>query len=118
MKKVLSLFLAFLFVIGGISMAYAENSSAKLYGTYGDNMLFQQNKDAVFAGTAAAGAQISAELYNAAGELVASGNSTALADGVSLSALNVSPLTQIISPMWGLDPCFSSPTRQGLVQSY
>ena len=62
-------------------MAYAENSSAKLYGTYGDNMLFQQNKDAVFAGTAAAGAQISAELYNAAGELVASGNSTALADG-------------------------------------
>jgi sialate O-acetylesterase len=44
-------------------------------------MLFQQNKDAVFAGTASAGAEISAELYNAAGELVASGNSTALADG-------------------------------------
>ena len=29
---------------------------------------------------------------------------------VSLSALNISPLTQIIAPMWGLDPCFSSPT--------
>ena len=28
----------------------------------------------------------------------------------SLSALNVSPLTQTIAPMWGLDPCFSSPT--------
>ena len=27
---------------------------------------------------------------------------------VSLSALNVSPLTQTIALMWGLDPCFSS----------
>ena len=31
---------------------------------------------------------------------------------VSLSALNVSPLTQTIAPLWGLDPCFRSPTRQ------
>ena len=30
---------------------------------------------------------------------------------VSLSALNVLPLTQTIVPMWQLDPCFSSPTR-------
>ena len=89
MKKVLSLFLAFLLVIGGLSIAYAENSSAKLYGTYGNDMLFQQNKDAVFAGTAIPGAEISAELYNATGELAASGNSIALADGtfeVSFSA--------------------------------
>ena len=34
---------------------------------------------------------------------------------VSLSALNVSPLTQTIAPMWGLDPCFSSPTCWGQV---
>ena len=72
MKKILSLFLAFLFAVGGLSVAYAENSSAKLYGTYGDSMLFQQNKDAVFAGTASAGAKITVEMYNAAGELVAS----------------------------------------------
>ena len=32
---------------------------------------------------------------------------------VSLSALNVSPLTQTIAPVWGSDPCFSSTTRQG-----
>ena len=32
---------------------------------------------------------------------------------VTLSALNVSPLTQTITLMWGLDPCFSSPTHQG-----
>ena len=37
---------------------------------------------------------------------------------VSLSALNVCPLTQTIAPMWGLDPAFSSPTHWGQVQSY
>ena len=37
---------------------------------------------------------------------------------VSLSALNVSPLTQTIAPMWGSDPCFSSLTCRGQVQSY
>ena len=36
---------------------------------------------------------------------------------VSLSALNVSPLTQTIAPMWGLPLCFSSSTCQGQVQS-
>ena len=37
---------------------------------------------------------------------------------VSLSALNVSPLSQTVAPMWRLDPCFSSPTHRGQVQSY
>ena len=37
---------------------------------------------------------------------------------VSLSALNFSPLTQTTAPLWGADPCFSSPTHQGQVQSY
>ena len=32
---------------------------------------------------------------------------------VSLSAFNVSPLTQTIAMMWGLDLCFSSPTCWG-----
>ena len=32
---------------------------------------------------------------------------------VSPSALNVSPLTQTIAPLWGSDPCFSSPPGQG-----
>ena len=36
---------------------------------------------------------------------------------VSLSALNVSPLSQTIAPMWGLDSCFGSPTHQRQVQS-
>ena len=37
---------------------------------------------------------------------------------VPLSSLNVSPLTQAIAPVWGSDPCFSSPTLGGQVQSY
>ena len=37
---------------------------------------------------------------------------------VSLSTLNVSPLTQTIAQMWGSDPRFSSPTRWGHVKSY
>ena len=32
---------------------------------------------------------------------------------VSLSALNVSLLTQTMAPLWGLDPCFSSPSHHG-----
>ena len=31
---------------------------------------------------------------------------------------NVSPLTQTVAPVWGLDLCFSSPTHWGQVQSY
>ena len=34
---------------------------------------------------------------------------------VSLSALNVSPLTQTVAQMWGLDPCFPHLPRAGSV---
>ena len=37
---------------------------------------------------------------------------------VSLSALNVSPLTQTIAAMWGSDACSSSPTCWVQIQSY
>ena len=36
---------------------------------------------------------------------------------VSLPALDVSPLTQTVALMWGSDPCFSSPKRQGHTSS-
>ena len=36
----------------------------------------------------------------------------------SLSALNVSPLTQTVALTWGLGPCFSSLICRGQVQSY
>ena len=37
---------------------------------------------------------------------------------VSLSALNASTLTQTVAQLWGSDPCFTSPTCRGQVQSY
>ena len=36
----------------------------------------------------------------------------------SLLASNVSPLIKPIAPVWGSDPCFSSPTHWRQVQSY
>ena len=36
----------------------------------------------------------------------------------SLSALNVSLLTQTVALVWGSDPCLSSLTRQGQIQPY
>lgn len=67
--------------LGYITVANAENTTAELYNIYGNDMLFEQNKDAVFAGTANAGDLISAELYAANGELIASGTNKAKADG-------------------------------------
>ena len=37
-------------------------------------------------------------------------DSHSILSAVSLSTLNASPLTQTVSLMWGLDPCFISPT--------
>ena len=38
---------------------------------------------------------------------------------VSLSALNVSPVTQTVAPLCGFEPCFSScPTHRGQIQSF
>ncbi|MBR4859220.1 MAG: hypothetical protein IKU08_08555 [Clostridia bacterium] len=81
MKKIISIILAVIMISGCALISDAADTSAKLYGTYGDGMLFQQNKDAVFAGIAPSGAVISAELYGKDGNIVASGESTASADG-------------------------------------
>lgn len=81
MKKLISVILSVIILSGCVLMSDAADISAKLYGTYGDGMLFQQNKDAVFAGVAVPGAKISAELYEKSGKLVAGGESTASADG-------------------------------------
>lgn len=81
MKKIISLFLAAVMCFGFISVASAESISASLYNIYGDGMLFEQNKPAVFAGTANEGSEITAELYTADGTLFAKGSSAAKADG-------------------------------------
>ncbi len=81
MKRIISVIVAVIIMLGCVLMSNAADTSASLYGTYGDGMLFQQNKDAVFAGVAQSGAVISAELYDETGNLIASGESTASAEG-------------------------------------
>lgn len=54
--------------------------AARLKNIYGSNMLFQQNRPAIFSGTAPAGSSVKAELMRS-GETVASGKSAAKADG-------------------------------------
>ncbi len=49
-KKLISLILASV-ILGGLCFtAEAENSNARLYTVYGDGMLFEQNKEVIFAG--------------------------------------------------------------------
>ena len=80
-KKILSVILAAVVVLSCFPVAFAADTQASLYTVYGDAMLFEQEKDAVFAGTAADGAEIEVTLYNANNEEISKGTSTA-ADGV------------------------------------
>lgn len=80
-KKIISLLLAVIITAGCVTAASAESASAQLYNVYSDGMLFEQNKEAVFAGTAKANSKITAELYAADGSLAASGEALAKADG-------------------------------------
>lgn len=80
MKKIIAIILSLTMIIGCAVTASAEKSMAKLYNVYGDGMLFEQNKEAVFAGTSKPDSEITAELYNG-DKLVASGKSVALKDG-------------------------------------
>ena len=82
MKKFLSFLLVAPMLLGMLPAAISSAAAtARLYNVYADGMIFQQNADAVFAGTASPGALIRAELKNASGALAASGESIAAADG-------------------------------------
>ena len=82
MKKVLSVLLAAVMLLGLLPAAFSSAAStARLYNVYDDGMIFQQNAEAVFAGTAQPGARIQAQLKDASGAVVASGESAADADG-------------------------------------
>lgn len=82
MKKMLSVLLAAVMLLGLLPAAFSSAAStARLYNVYDDGMIFQQNAEAVFAGTAQPGARIQAQLKDASGAVVASGESAADADG-------------------------------------
>lgn len=82
MKKIISLILVAALCLGFALNVHAEDPQASLYANiYGDGMLFEQNKHAVFAGEAKSGTAITAELYSADGALCAQGSSVADSDG-------------------------------------
>ncbi len=82
MKKIISLILVAALCLSFALNTYAESPEASLYeNIYGDGMLFEQNKQAVFAGVAKAGTSITAELYSADGVLRAESSSVADSDG-------------------------------------
>ncbi len=80
-KKIFSIILASVILLSCLPVAFAAQAEASLYDIYGDAMLFEQEKDAVFAGKAASGAEIEVILYNSENEEISRGASTA-ADGV------------------------------------
>lgn len=80
-KKLLSILLVISLLLSFAVFANAEEkASTSLYTIYSDDMLFQQNKEAILAGTGKSGDKITAELYLGK-KLIASGNSTVGADG-------------------------------------
>ncbi len=83
MKKIIALFLvAVLVIIGNITVLAADSpNNAALYSYYSDNMLFKQNDDAVFAGTAVPGTKITCTLLNSNNTQIAYSEAIAAADG-------------------------------------
>lgn len=81
-KKFLALFLGICILFSCASTAFASETEAELYKIYDDDMLFEQEKDAVFAGKAPAGSTVSAELFGADGRSVASGEAVTDESGI------------------------------------
>ena len=48
-KKVLSALLVLIITLCSVTPAFAEDTQARLYTVYGNGMLFEQNKAAIFA---------------------------------------------------------------------
>ena len=64
-KKLISLVLAIAMIFGLGIIAQAEESTARLYTVYGNGMLFEQNKEAIFAGEGGTpGSTIKVQLLN------------------------------------------------------
>ena len=63
-KKVISLLLVTIFMFCSITVAFAEETGARLYTVYGNSMLFEQSKAAIFAGEGKPGSVIRAQLLN------------------------------------------------------
>ncbi len=72
MKKIVSFIICISVILSTFVYATAVDSvDARLYNVYGNGMLFQQNEDAVLAGTGNAGDEIKCSLKNKLGSVVA-----------------------------------------------
>ncbi len=80
-KRIIAFLLALCMIFALVPMVSASETDAKLNTFFGDGMLFKQNEEAVFTGTATPGSKIVSELYSADNSLVESGEATVLADG-------------------------------------
>ena len=80
-KKIVALFFAVSMIFAFAPFAFADETNARLYTFFGDNMLFKQNEEAVFTGTGKAGSRITAELYDEYGTLVKNGETEVNTDG-------------------------------------
>lgn len=81
MKKTISILLALVLAFCCMPATYAVDAETKLYTVYGDGMLFQQNDEAILAGTAKAGSEISVTLFDENGIVIATGESATKQDG-------------------------------------
>lgn len=81
MKKIFTLIIFSALLVFSIVTASAADAQASLYSYYGNDMLFRQNDDAVFAGKATAGSEIQVELFNSSNEKVTENKAYAFADG-------------------------------------
>ncbi len=81
LRKIISVLLTAATILSLTVTAFAAGTAeAELYTIYGNGMLFEQNREAVFAGTAPAGSAITATLYDNNDEVVTSGTATAKSD--------------------------------------
>ncbi len=81
-KKTLAVLLSIVFVIACIpAMNVSAVSTASLYNIYGNSMLFAQNKDAIFSGTATVGSKITVKLYNSSDKLIREASATTASNG-------------------------------------
>lgn len=73
MKKSIAFFLTLILIFSCMPFAMATSEETRLYTVYGDGMLFQQNKEAVLAGTAKTGSKITATLYDRNNSVIETG---------------------------------------------
>ncbi len=80
-KKIISALLAIIFIFCSVTVAFAEDITARLYTVYGDGMLFEQNKEVIFAGEGTPGSTIKVQLLNENAWPIMSASAKAADDG-------------------------------------